>query len=335
MSADTLEGRLARWVESGIITVDQAEAIRVQESSGRTEAEAQASPDVALGTGTRVPVMAEVLGYVGGALAIAALIAIIGEYWNDLGEVGQLGLAGLVAVVCLAGGGALARLKAPQAKRLGYFLLFLGVAATGALAGLAANMLTVDPELPFVVASACALGVAAVVWWFHKTALQLVAVTGSVAVLVTSSAVLWGGNDTGQIVAYSFMLLGALWCAAGQLGLLRPRTTAWVLGSAGVLVGPQLLIAESYDTSGEYLVMGLLVSLALIGAALWVGRTAPLGFGAAGIVIYVPQLLFEFFEDTIGAPIGLLAAGVLLVAMSALVIVARPRLKTRRATSDA
>ncbi|HCW51330.1 MAG TPA: hypothetical protein DGR79_04585 [Clostridiales bacterium] len=111
------------------------------------------------------------------------------------------------------------------------------------------------------------------------------------------------------------------------MGWLTPRTAAWAVGSLALLAAPQILAAHTWRSGGGYLILGCVISVVLMAVALWRGRGAPLGFGAAGIVIFVPQALYSLFENAIGVPIALLFAGVLLVAMSALVIRVRPRLQ--------
>jgi hypothetical protein len=52
-----------------------------------------------------------------------------------------------------------------------------------------------------------------------------------------------------------------------------------------------------------------------------------LGFGAAGTFVFVPQLIIEFFGDSIGIPLALFIAGVLLVGISLLAIRLRRSVK--------
>src|SRR3989304_3770281 len=63
-ASDDLGGRLLRWVDASLITSEQAEAIRAFE-------EVPAEP-------RRVPLIAEALGYLGAALALAAGAARLG-----------------------------------------------------------------------------------------------------------------------------------------------------------------------------------------------------------------------------------------------------------------
>lgn len=316
MASSEVNSRLDDWVANNLLSAQQADAIRTFES-------ARAKPPVA-------PVVGEVLGYVGGALSISALLAIVTQFWTVLGAAGQIGLAALVTAACLAGGWIFAAGATPQAKRLGYFLLLLGTVASGFLTGLITDWAGAGYDIPLLAGAFGALVVAVAVWWRHRTALQVVGITVAVAFLVPAIAERWLAAVAQEFIGLSFLLLGALAALAGEREWFPPRNAAWAVGCLGMLIGPQALAAESWSSAGAYLVLGCLIATALMGIALWRGRGVPLGFGAAGIVIFVPQTLYRFFEGTIGVPIALLLAGVLLVVMSAVVIKVRPRLRAGR-----
>jgi hypothetical protein len=102
------------------------------------------------------------------------------------------------------------------------------------------------------------------------------------------------------------------------------------MGSISLCFGIQLVGwgAGSPGNEGPAYLFGALTGVALISIAIWRRRGAALGFGAAAIVIFVPQLLYAVFQDTVGVPIALLFAGILLVAMAVLVIVVRPKVRS-------
>jgi len=332
VSARSIEAQLRDWVAEGLVTPQQAEDLRAFESMrAPTSTYAQAPEHTVDAARTaappRIPIAGEVLGYVGGALAIAALFAIVTQYWHDLGSGGQLALAGIVSAACMFGGWMLSASEPPQAKRLGGFLLFVGTAAVGFFAGLAAEFIPFlhTGSMSLVIGGATAVAVGFAVWLVRKTSLQLVALSLALAYLVLAAQLQWFADGL-IFIGGSYLIIGIIWVILGELQVLSPRTTAWAMGSLAILSAPQIMSFEQWGEGDGYLILGCVVSLALLGAALWLNRGGPLGFGAAGIVIYVPQLLYELFENTIGVPVALLVAGVLLVMMSAVVIVVRPRL---------
>jgi len=339
-----IEELLRDWTDSGLISPQQADGIRSFENArptvhpGAMTASSEAVPTTSQATPeaqARIPIIGEALGYVGGALAFAALTAIVTQYWSDLGTAGQLLLAAVVSAACLTGGWLLSSLEPAQARRLGGFLLFTGTAAFGFFAGLAADAtpLLDSGDLPWVVGAGGAFALGLGLWRSRTTSLQLVAVALALASFIAAVITEWTSHDQTVFIGASYLVVGIVWAILGEMQFIKPRTTAWAMGSLAVLSAPQIMSLEMWEHTGGYLLLGCFVSAALLGVALWLGRGGPLGFGAAGIVIYVPQLLYELFENTLGVPIALLVAGVLLVSMSAVVIVARPRLGRKSAQS--
>jgi hypothetical protein len=77
-SLTSLAQSLRAWVDAGLITPDQADAISRYETSGGAGAEA-AKPFAA--QDSRAALVVEVLGYLGGALALAAVAFIVAQMW--------------------------------------------------------------------------------------------------------------------------------------------------------------------------------------------------------------------------------------------------------------
>jgi len=86
------------WVDAGIITDQQADEIRSDRGLGQVLAEP--APAAARGS-----LVAEALGYLGGAIMLVALGLAAGRFWPNLSLPVRLGVAATAAALLLAAGG--------------------------------------------------------------------------------------------------------------------------------------------------------------------------------------------------------------------------------------
>jgi len=355
---ESLSEMLDDWTLNGLVTADQAQAIREHEASRLAQpvqpAAMHAAESSSLGTQepqtrSRAQVMGEVLGYVGGILAIAALIALGASFWEAFGRWGQFALTAGVTAACVGGGWVLGRGESRTARRLASFLIFLGTWSFGLFVAVLEPPAVLggsQEESALILMLAFSTGI----WWFRRTSLQLIAMTLILALWVVVRLSMGDSLieplDSGVTVGISFLVLGVLWAVAAEFGWIAPPTTAWALGSLGMVAGVEL-VAIGFESSlannakgvlGVGLMrasaaaeaFGVVLGLALIVIALWRRRGAPLGFGAAAVVLFVPQLLNSLFDDSLGISLALLVTGVLFVIMSVVVIAGQAKMKTAR-----
>jgi hypothetical protein len=307
---EELDRRVARWVEAGVIGPEQGKAILSLEREGR-----QAG-------GRRRAVVAEVLGYLGGVLAVVAGFVLGAESWGQLGQWGRAAVLAALTGVLLAAGWRLRRSEGRVLPRLASVLWLFAVAG---FAGLVAVLqqgrsddALADPSLGVATG---ALVLALGLYLLERRALQQVALF--VAVVATMGA---GGHRLGwsweTVEGYGFLALGAVWLELGRRGLVGPRRTSEALGSLALLSGPEVLDAEAVGPGDWGLWLGLGLSVALIVAGSVLTRNVLLGIGAAGMVLYLGQVAGEHWND-LGAPVAILLVGLGLV--GAAVVVARLR----------
>jgi predicted membrane protein DUF2157 len=307
---EELDRRVARWVEAGVIGPEQADAILALEGEGRRTG------------GRRRAVVAEVLGYLGGVLAVVAGFVLGAESWGRLGQWGRTGVLAAVTGVLLAAGW---RLRGSEGRVLPRLASVLWLFAVAGFAGLLAVLLEgrsddalADPSLGV---TGGALILAAGLYLLERRVLQQVALF--VAVVATMVA---GGDRLGwsweTVEGYGFLVLGAAWLELGRRGLVGPRRTSEVLGSLALLTGPEVLDVEAVGPGDWGLWLGLGLSVALIVAGSALARNVFLGIGAAGMVLFLGQAAGEYWSD-LGAPLAILLVGLGLVA--AAVVVARLR----------
>jgi hypothetical protein len=299
MSAPPLRDVLGRAVAAGILTAEQAAAVAALEAEGDAPPAAGAR---------RGAVLAEVLGYVGGALAVVAALFLGAELWDELGRWPRVLLLGTVAVACLVGGADLAgRDGAPG--RLGGFLWAAAVVAVAGTAGVGSDvLLVVEPGTAALVAAVAALVVAAVIWWRHAAVLQHVATfLAAAATLLTALDRIGDASfDWGGPLLWG---LGLAWLAASAARVWRPAEPGWVLGAAAVVIGP--LFAQSGRAG--WLVVGSLCAAALVVAGVRARRPWVAAVGVGGVFVSVPLAVAELFDARLGPLVGLLAVGLALV----------------------
>jgi hypothetical protein len=324
--APPLRELLDRAVAAGILSADQAAAV----------AALDARPAARRGA-----VLAEVLGYVGGALAVVAALFLGAELWDELGPWPRVLLLGAVAVACLVGGAALAgRDGAPG--RLGGFLWAAAVVAVAGTAGVWADGLAgVAPGTAALVAAVVALVVAAVLWWRRRAVLQHIAtfVAAAATLLTALDRIGDGAFDWGGPLLWGF---GLAWLAASALpparlpesapimaaggtdgpaagagrpaartgGIWTPAEPGWVLGALAVVAGP--LFAQSGRAA--WLVVGSLGAAALVVAGVRARRPWVAAVGIGGVFVSVPLAVAELFDARLGPLVGILAVGLALVA---------------------
>jgi hypothetical protein len=115
-----LEAQLARLVEQRVLSVSQAEelvaAARADRLDGQSPPEPSATRSMPKGSA-----VLEVLGYVGGALVLGAVIMLGSFFWDDLGSIGRKLVAVASLLVPALGGAAL--VKGRVRPELGRILL--------------------------------------------------------------------------------------------------------------------------------------------------------------------------------------------------------------------
>ncbi|MGN6600033.1 MAG: hypothetical protein ACTHMW_12250 [Actinomycetes bacterium] len=339
-----LDQRLATWVRRGLVTPEQAEAIWHFEHGsaaypGQPGADAAAAatpfgrgggptttafpappfPNAATGLPPaatsaapprRIPVVAEVLAYLGGILATVAALLVIGPLWDSLGIVGQLLLLAAVAGLLVGVGGWLFRLDERSATTMGSVLWLGGLLAVGAFGGkLFDTVFGVASEAALLAASLVGIGTATAMWWVHRNAVQLTALVLSSG-LVTLAFVQEFSRFDVTTCGVALAGLGLVWLFLGWSRSVAPDEVATSLGAVSLVAG-SLLVSATTGVTGQ--VFANLVAVGLIVAGATLGRTELLAVGAVGLLIALPILITGLAGGTIGVPLGLLVAGAVLL----------------------
>jgi hypothetical protein len=310
---------LARAVAAGVISTGQAAAI-TRLDTGPAAGPAPGGADGTTGTdatpGPRGPApgaLAEVLGYLGGAVTLVAALVIGEQLWADLAAGARVGVLALVTAVTVVAGATL-RSRPGAAGRLAGFSWLLSVPAAAGLVGVAADqLLGWSADDATLAAALVAAALAAVLWWLRPAVVGQVALFVALVVAVVTTILRL--DPSGDAVAVTVWLLGLAWVALAAARLIPAPGAAWVLGSIAAVIAP----LTSAWLPGLMLTLGVLTAAALLAVGVRLRHWPVVAIGTVGLVIGVPLALGELFGTTLlpvwialGVGIALLVAGVLL-----------------------
>jgi hypothetical protein len=304
---------LERWKRAGLITTDQARAIRAAEARE--------------GDITRaIPLLAEVVAYVGAILALSAVVFIASRIWPNLHTGAQLGLLALATGLLAAGGWWMRGGLSPALRRLSSVLWFLSAAAMGWLADvLATRLLGLEDGYGLVIGTALLL-YAGLLYRFRRSSLQQVAVAGGVVFACGGVSDFAGGDDWFGVLLW---IAGAAWIALTRAGVLTPARTAFALGAAGLLAGSEAVVLEFLEAPDVWgLALGLTTSSALLYMSVSFGEMVLLGFGMGGLFVFSVQIIEEYLGDGLGGPLALFVSGIVLLVVALVTVRLRNRVRT-------
>ncbi len=325
-TTSVLGRRLRALTDEGVLTAEQAAQLwqAAQQDAGPSGDRAASLPsrgaEDRYGRSSASLGMLDVLGYVGGALLLGALIFVGFTLWGDLSRAGRMALAVAAFAVPVAGGVILER--TPTRRGLARVLLALGCFA----AGFACFVIIDDQDLMIsagVVILASVVGLVtlrSVAFYVPGWAGAM----GLVPAVVQNGLDLPEGDALGYWIAGGFLFVGLMLVVAGIF--LQPRV-AWTL--AGLSGWAATIPLVAFDHSFLALAVATVVA-----AALFVGvvrlKTYALAIVGCLIVLSMwPVSLYQILDTALGVALGLVAAGSVLIASA--VVLARWR---HRAASD-
>ncbi len=256
-------------------------------------------------------ILSRVFGYVGGAFVFAGLAIYIGMRWDDLGSAGRVLLtlgpgfcAFVLALVCTTN-------EAFTGAALPLFFIAAIVQPTGILVLMREFSRGGDPaygvlfmNLVMTIQQGCAF------WSKRRTVLALTTVVFAVGFVAVALDLLHVGHDLMGIV------LGlSLGCVAWSLD----RSPHRLLAGPVYFVAALLFLGAWYHalrhTAAEVLFVGL--SCGVVFLSVVARSRSLLAVGTLGLIAYIGYFIAEHFEKNLSAPIVLMIAGFLLIAIGA------------------
>lgn len=270
---------------------------------------------------------AELAGYLGGALVVAAGGIFFATEWGNLSEGARVGLlAGITLLLALSGlvlalaGGGLAVLRTDRGavRRRLAGLLFTGAAAgsAGAVGLEVARTLSPQNSADLLAGFLTMALVSAAGYLVAPT------VVGQLGIAVGAfMSVPWALDVTADVEPIAFGLIvagfGLGWLVLAERGVWREVASGRVIGCVLAVVGAQIPVFD-----GQYAWAGYVATAVVAGAAFAAYVVRPswpyLAAGVIGVTLSVPEALLDWTDGSLGAAGGLLVAGATLLGASLL-----------------
>ncbi|MBA2769872.1 MAG: hypothetical protein H0U35_12260 [Sporichthyaceae bacterium] len=301
-------------VADDVLTRQQADVILQRVAVGDSAVD-KAAPD-------RRGRLAEIAGYLGGALALSAAALFLGTEWSDLEDAtraafllvaGAVLVAGGVAIVIGSGLGPDGLGRQPDSARRRLVSTLWGLAAA-ALSGGVGVLVESDPA---VVAAATGLLLGGVAYLLVPGGPGHVAAGLAATALVGSAVDELAETTTSTAYALSFVALAAAWATLTAARVLRERDLGFSIAALLALIGAQLPVITGSGSQG--LAYALTAAVAAAGYAGFVlTRGWPvLVAGVIATTLVVPEALHDWTEGSVSVAGALLMAGLTLLAASA------------------
>lgn len=304
---------LDRWTDAGLMGADQAEAIRAFEVSAAIPVESPAG---------RVPIVAEVIGYAGAALACAGAAAATAQVWDDMAWWARVSVLGGTSAALIAAGWLLRRSREAAFQRLRSVLWFVSLGFLAASLGvLWADRLDDHTQLGALVVGATVTLVAYVLWRQLPAAPQQIALLAGSTTTVVGGILAIPGDASVLWYALGVWAVGSIWALLGRRDALAPPWLALAAGITMALIAPTIAI----DEHGWVLAPALVMAVACMIGSVPLDLPPLAIMGAVATFTYVVWAVVRYFGDTLGVPVALGLIGGLLVVVA--VAVGRDRLQ--------
>jgi len=301
--ADTrkLDAALVALVHDGSLSADQADLVRAQYESTQAP------------TDSRKSVLAEIAGYLGGAFVVIAVTIVTARQWEAFTQLQRGILFGALAIALFALGTYVGTSTAVKSRLSGLLFGLAAASTTGTMVVFDSNRST--PTIAFLAGTAIALLGYYIVQTFvgHVILFGYIFITGIMAV----SDLTPDNSDVQFLVGGYFLLLGGAWVYFTYRKYLD-GVLGYFFGGGTLFIATQVLFLQT-----EHLI-SYLSMVAVAGTTAWLYLRVhawPLVLTAVlTTTVGVGEFVAETLGGSLGAALGLFAAGAALVTSSLLAL---------------
>jgi Predicted membrane protein (DUF2157) len=305
-----LAAELATLTESKVLSPELADRLW---QAARADAQAVSAPELAAKDRGKAsnPGLLDVLGYVGGALLLGALLFLGGALWRDLSRLNRDLVALAAFLIAAAGGAALWRSR--TRRPLAGVLL-----ALASVAGGFAYHQVFDDQSGVVSSAVVVVGAAALTVLLRSAACLLAGWAGAMVFVVALVSKLTAPehHHMAVLVAAGFGVVALLF---GLVGSRRHRTAAWVLAGLSGWVASAALLSTQPPVRAAYVCLLVATGVAAALFAAFVRLRSP-WYAVIGCLIMLsmwPVGLQRILASAVGVALGLVVAGGVLIAAAA------------------
>lgn len=325
-----LDGVIAHWAASGLVSPEQAAAMRADAGTAPVATEATAQPEPPIRREHVASLVVEALGYLGGVIILVALGLVASRYWTTLPTAARIAITAVTCAAVLAAGAAVPQRLGPPGVRLRSVLWVAATAAWAGLAGLiVSESLGVSDESLGAIVAICTLPFAGLLWYLHRQSLQHVACLAVIVIGTGTAVSLLPGPE--QLPGLMVWSVGLAWFVLAWGGIVRPRELGLALGSAVAIIGAMAF--SSGEPSAAAAILDLVTLAVFVLASVAFGDFVLLVIAALGTLLSLPQIIQNYFPGALSAALALLAVGCLLIGI-AIVIARRRRAGQARRPAD-
>lgn len=306
--SDWLDEHADTWVEQGLVSSDQVEAIRTFEHA-RTDAH----PDSGAGDAgpPRLSIVAELAVYLGSVVTLMSGAMLAGQRWDSLGTGGRAGIGLVVAALGFAAGARLIQLDDPRARRLASFMWLIGTGGVALAVGAVVDLADFEePGWNVLLIGVPVLAIGAALWRNLDRPLQ---------VLTTAIGAGLVAGGIGALLSISPWVGGILvWCAGVAIGAtavtqrLRPELYVLGVGAITTMLGA-LMLADASEFAAA--MAGTITAAGVVAVGLWRRLVPILVIGVLSFLQSLQGLLMIVLDGALAALVVAVAGLVVVVAV--------------------